>query len=200
MPDAAYERKVQQLLDKAVAEGLIEKRMGEDGEPRYVRPIEVAVGDDSCAGIDTAGGASGSPRSRRPSDGPESRPENPNDREALLWILAHAARALAAAQISIISGFERVVICASCGRETLPGVSMRHSPRCLAAEVTALVDRLAQFTEPNLEGREDATERRNAGASDGNPSRLREFLRDSEVCRDRILGDRDRGEDHANRI
>lgn len=114
------------------------------------------------------GAAEGSATGARRSPGPLPWPreladdsrlpgERTDERTALMVLLIHTARALAASQITIANGFERIAICAACGEQTPAGIPARHRMTCLAAEVNSIVARLCRTLEANPQRREDAT-------------------------------------------
>jgi hypothetical protein len=128
--------------------------------------------NDGCAGIDMPGPAAGLPSDRDPAARPITLDDAYDDRMALFCLLVYAARNLAAAQITIATGMDRTVVCAACGREALPGNSIWHKPSCLSAEITGIIERLAESGsfDLNLQRREDAQGTRRS-ASGGNRSR-----------------------------
>jgi hypothetical protein len=95
-----------------------------------------------------------------------------DDRMALVCLLIHAARALAAAQITIANGYDQIAICAACGEQTVAGMPAQHRPTCLAAEVTAIVGRLRESLNENPQRKENASAEEIASAGDGNRSRI----------------------------
>jgi hypothetical protein len=76
--------------------------------------------------------------------------------DALMVRLFYLARALAAAQVTIASGMERVKRCAACGKQTPATLPIRHGPMCLAAEINFVVERLAETLDANTQRKENA--------------------------------------------
>ena len=74
---------------------------------------------------------------------------------ALVCLLMHTARALAASQITISNGLEQISICAACGERTPAGIPARHRPSCLSAEVASIVARLRESLELNPQRKEE---------------------------------------------
>jgi hypothetical protein len=91
---------------------------------------------------------------RMPAEDAQGLHEPADDRTALVLLLIHTARALAASQITIENGFERIAICAACGEQTPAGIPARHRMTCLAAEVQSIVARLCQTLDANTQGKE----------------------------------------------
>jgi hypothetical protein len=91
----------------------------------------------------------GAARDRKPLPWPRGAPAGPDvpdagndDHTSLVCLLIHTARALARSQITIANGFDRITMCAACGAQALAGPELRHSPTCLSAEVTSIIERM----------------------------------------------------------
>jgi hypothetical protein len=148
----------------AIVTGVLEERL-ETAE-------RIAACVNFCAGNSTeflsklksaAGAATGPRRAVEPLSWPREEDrilrglrERNDQRDALMVLLFHTARALAAAQITIATGIERITLCAACGEQTPIGIPARHRAMCLAAEIHSIVARLFETLEPNLKRKENA--------------------------------------------